>query len=194
MLLFAAGAIATFPLFVPPFFLPLYAQSAGMPGSAGALLVALFNLSSAFSRIATGVLSDRVTGPLNALVLSLALTALTLLALWPQSTGLGALVAFVLLNGAGNGAFFSIMPTVTGQLLGAYRMGTAFGMIVTGWAGGYLMGAPIAGYLLAAYGGQDAGMKAFRPAIFWAGGMAAGAAGIAAALRLMKSTDLRRKM
>lgn len=194
MLLFLTGAIATFPLFVPPFFLPLYAQSLGMSGSAGALLVCLFNFSSAFSRILTGVISDKLTGPLNALFLSLALTAITLLAMWPTSRGLGELIAFVLLNGAGNGGFFSIMPTVTGQLLGNYRMGTAFGMIVTGWVGGYLMGAPIAGYLLAAYGGQDGGASAFKPAIFWAGGMAAGAAGIVATLRLMKSTDLARKM
>lgn len=35
-LLFAAGIIATFPLFVPPFFLPLFAQSIGLSASVGA--------------------------------------------------------------------------------------------------------------------------------------------------------------
>lgn len=172
----------------------MYAQSLGLSPSVGALLVCLFNFSSALSRILTGLLSDRLTGPLNALFLTLALTALTLLVMWPTSTGLGELIAFVLLNGAGNGGFFAIMPTVTAQVLGSWRMGTAFGMLVTGWGGGYLMGAPIAGYLLAACGGQDAGISAFRPAMFWAGGMAAGAAGITAGLRLRKSTDLAKKM
>ena len=51
-------------------------------------------------------------------------------------------------------------------------------MSVTGWSAGYLMGAPIAGYLLQAAGAgkQNAGVgqsvEVYRPAIFYAGGMA----------------------
>ena len=46
---------------------------------------------------------------------------------------------------------------------------------LTGWTGGYLMGTPIAGYLLeAGGGGQDGlgGVDVYRPAIFYAGGVA----------------------
>jgi hypothetical protein len=56
-------------------------------------------------------------------------------------------------------------------------------MIVTGWAGGYLMGAPIAGYLLAAFGGQEGGLVAFRPAMYYAESMALGAAVLVAFAR-----------
>jgi len=56
--LFLAGAVATFPLFVPPFFLPLYSNSLGLSASAGAGLVAGFNFSSAVGRLCCGFLSD----------------------------------------------------------------------------------------------------------------------------------------
>lgn len=76
----------------------------------------------------------------------------------------------------GNGGFFSVMPTVVAQVFGSVRVSIAMGAIVTrsgntllhclctsmltlySWTGGYLMGAPIAGYLLDAFGGEDAGL------------------------------------
>jgi len=58
------------------------------------------------------------------------------------------------------------------------------GMVVTGWCGGYLLGAPIAGYLLAAYGGEHGSLKAYRPAMFYAGSMAFISASLVALVRL----------
>ncbi|KAL1405700.1 hypothetical protein Q8F55_007368 [Vanrija albida] len=194
LVLFASGALATFPLFVPPFFLPLYAQSMHLSGTTGAVLVCVFNFSSAIGRIVTGFLSDRLLGPLNTLCTVLFITCISLLVLWPSSVSLAPLIVFVLVNGASSGGFFAIMPTVVNTIMGSQRMTVAFGMIVTGWTGGYLMGAPIAGYLLAAYGGQDRGIVAYRPAVFWAGGMAAGAALLVGFLRWRKSPHLMIKM
>jgi MFS family permease len=133
-----AGAIATFPLFVPPFFLPLYSTSLGLSQSTGAALVAGFNFSSAVGRLCCGFLSDSI-GPVNTLLLSLILSALSMLAIWPVRSSLGPLVLFVVINGAANGGFFSTMPTVVGAVFGSRRVGVAMGMIVSGWAGGYLM-------------------------------------------------------
>ena len=56
------------------------------------------------------------------------------------------------------------------------------------------MGAPIAGYLLAAYGGQRSGFKSFRPAMFYAGGMSLLAAALVVLVRLRMSTALRKKL
>jgi MFS family permease len=136
--LFLAGAVATFPLFVPPFFLPLYSASLGLAPSAGAGLVAGFNFSSAVGRLCCGFMSDSI-GPVNTLLISLILSAVSMLAIWPVSESLGPLVVFVIVNGAANGGFFSTMPTVVGSVFGSRRVGVAMGMIVTGWAGGYLM-------------------------------------------------------
>ncbi|KFZ09839.1 hypothetical protein V502_08449 [Pseudogymnoascus sp. VKM F-4520 (FW-2644)] len=181
--LFLTGVVATFPLFVPPFFLPLYSTSLGLSPSAGAGLVAGFNFSSAVGRLACGFMSDRF-GPLNTLLLSLVLSSVSMLALWPVSTTLGPLIVFVIINGTGNGGFFSTIPTVVGSVFGSARVSVAMGMMVSGWAGGYLMGAPIAGYLLAAYGGEHSTLKAYHPAIFYAGSMALGASILAATVRL----------
>jgi MFS family permease len=144
---------------------------------------AAFNFSSAMGRIVCGLFSDML-GPLNTLFASLLLSAISLLALWPISSSLAPLIVFTIINGAANGGFFATMPTVVGNVFGSARVSLVMGMIVTGWTGGYLMGAPIAGYLLNAYGGQSKGFEAYRPAIYFAGSMALGAALLVGMARL----------
>ncbi|EJT71754.1 hypothetical protein GGTG_11008 [Gaeumannomyces tritici R3-111a-1] len=181
-LIFLASGIAVFPVLVPPFFTPMYAQAMGHSSSVGAGLVAGFNFSSAVGRIGTGLLCDRL-GALNALIISTAVNAASMLALWPASTSLPPLAVFVVVNGLSNGGFFAAMPTVMGNTFGSARVAIAMGMVVTGWGGGYLMGAPIAGYLLAAYGGADNGLQAYRPAMFYAGSLALASTALAALMR-----------
>ncbi|KAF7365702.1 Monocarboxylate permease Mch4 [Mycena venus] len=179
--------------FVAPFFLPLYSNSVGLSSSAGAGLVAGFNFSSALGRLACGFASDLI-GPVNVLFIALLLSAVSMLAIWPVSTSLTPLVLFVVINGTANGGFFSTMPTVVGSTFGSARVSVAMGMIVTGWVGGYLMGAPIAGYLLNAYGGADSTLSAYHPAMFYAGSMGMGATGLVSLVRLQTSTRLFQKV
>ena len=138
LIIFIAGAIATFPLLVPPFFLPLYSRSLGLSSSTGAGLLAGFNFSSAVGRILCGFLCDKF-GPLNTLFSALLLSAVSMLALWPASTTLAPLAVFVVINGTANGGFFATMPTVVGNVFGSQRVSVAMGMIVTSWGGGYLL-------------------------------------------------------
>lgn len=138
IVLFFAGAAGTFPLFVPPFFLPLYGNSLHLSSSTTAGLVAAFNFSSAVGRLCCGLLSD-FAGPLNTLFFSLFLSAVSMLVLWPVSNSFAPLVAFAIINGMANGGFFSTMPTVVGSVFGSARVSVAMGMIITGWGGGYLM-------------------------------------------------------
>ena len=193
ILVLLAGAIGTFPLFVPPFFMPLYARTLGLSSGTGAGLLAGMNFASAVGRVLCGHLCD-VIGPLNSLFLSLLVCAISMLVVWPASQSLAPLAIFVVVNGMANGGFFSTMPTVVGNVFGSARVSVAMGMIVTSWAGGYLMGAPIAGYLLAAYGGTDAGFEAYRPAMFYAGSMALGAAGLVEGVRFSISRNLFAKL
>jgi MFS family permease len=166
--------------------------------------------------IANSPLTNRM-GPVNTLLLSLILSALSMLVLWPVSNTLGPLIAFVIINGAANGGFFSTMPTVVGNVFGSRRVGVAMGMIVSGWAGGYLMvstififiptdigdekailtpsqGSPIAGYLLAAYGGEHSTLKAYHPAMIYAGSMALGASLLVGAVKFMLNKSLLKKL
>lgn len=80
-----------------------------------------------------------IMGPVNALLLSLLMSAISMLAIWPQSESLAPLMVFVIINGAANGGFFATMPTVVGSVFGSAKVAVAMGMIVTGWGGGYLM-------------------------------------------------------
>jgi MFS family permease len=185
---FFTGFIATFPFCVPPFFLPIYAQSLGYAPDIGAALVAGFNLASALGRIICGFGGDKI-GPLNSLLATILLSALSMLCLWSVSTSLAPLIAFVIINGMGSGGFFAIMPTVVSNVFGSVRVANVMGTVVSSWTFGYLFGAPIAGYMLDAYGGESAGFKAYRPAIFYAGSLALASAGIVAYLRFKMSKD-----
>ncbi|KAH6632983.1 major facilitator superfamily domain-containing protein [Boeremia exigua] len=174
---FIASAIGVFALYVPPYYLPLFARSIGLTSSTGAGLVAAFNACNAIGRFIAGPLCDKV-GPLNMFVMVMVLNAVSMLAIWPLSSTLAPLVLFATVNGVANGAYFTTQPTVVAGIFGPGRATVAMSMSVTGWTAGYLMGAPIAGYLLQAAGGskQAAGIgqsiEVYRPAIFYAGGMA----------------------
>ncbi|KAL1852098.1 hypothetical protein Daus18300_012310 [Diaporthe australafricana] len=193
VILFTAGAVGTFPLFVPPFFLPLYVKSLGLSSTTAAGLLPGFNFASAVGRIGCGALCDSF-GALNTLFASLSICALSMLILWPASQSLAPLVAFVCINGLSNGGFFATMPTVVGNIFGSARLSIAMGMIVTGWVGGYLMGAPIAGYLLNAYGGENRGLIPYRPAMHYAGAMALASALLVLAARMRSSVKLFKKL
>jgi MFS family permease len=193
LMVFFAGAVATFALFVPAFFLPLYAHSLGLPSSTGAALLAGFNFSTAIGRLVSGFSCDYV-GPLNTIFIAMLVNAMTMLSIWPASDTLAPLVAFAIINGVANGSFFTSMPTAVGTLYGSARVPVAMGMIITGWTGGYFAGAPIAGYILQAYGGKDPDQWAYRPAIFYAGSMALGAAGFVLILRLRLSLKIFKKL
>lgn len=173
--MFASGAIAMFALFVPPYYLPLFAQSLGLSATTGAGLVAAFNACNAIGRFASGPLCDKV-GPTNTFVVTMMLNAVSMLAIWPVSNTLGPLLAFAILNGVANGAYFTVFPTVVASIFGPGRAAVAMSMSTTGWTFGDLLGAPVAGYILQASGGQvkvgEGDIDMFRPAIFYAGGVA----------------------
>lgn len=172
--IFIAGITATFTLFVAPFFLPLFAESIGLSSNSGAALVAGFNACNMVGRFIAGPISDRI-GPINTFLMIVVLNAITTFAVWPLSSTLPPLVVFVTLNGIANGAFFTALPTVVASMVDPSRAAVAMSMSITGWTGGYLMGPPIAGYLLEASekaAPANAGAAAYRSAIFYAGALA----------------------
>lgn len=189
VLLFLGSGIATFPLLVPPFFIPLYANSIGASASLASGLLATFNLASAVGRVGFGVLGDSI-GPITALVLALTVNALSMLTIWPASSSIAPLVAFIVINGFGSGGFFSLIPSVVGSVYGNTRTANALAMTVSGWAFGYFLGSPVAGWLLQAYGGSSAGRAAFRPAIYYAGSLALASAGLIAGMRMLLARKL----
>ncbi|GAA5851936.1 hypothetical protein JCM8547_000104 [Rhodosporidiobolus lusitaniae] len=193
-LILTGTSIALFPLFVPPFFLPLYGTSIGLSKTSSSFILAGFNLSSAIGRIAFGLFADSFLGCLNALVLCLIMVGVSTLAIWPVATSLAPLVTFVVINGLCVGGMFSLIPGVLSSLFGSERLSIVFSMIVSSWTPGYFFGSPIAGYLLDAYGGQAEGYRAYRPAIFYSGALTMAASILVGVVRVKESRDWRRKM
>ena len=192
--LFLAGAVGTFALFVPPIFLPLFAHSIGLSASAGAGIVAAFNACTAIGRFGAGFACDKF-GSTNMLLLTMTLNAVSMLAVWPVSDTMGPLIAFAALNGIANGAFFVTMPTAIGRMMGPGQAAVGMGMAITGWTGGYLMGSPIAGILIAAAGAEKAHtVVPYRAAIFYAGGVALASATFVLVARLRMDTKLIKKL
>ena len=192
--LFLAGATGTFALFVPPFFLPLFAHSIGLSPATGAAIVAASNACGAIGRIGAGFACDKL-GSTNMLLLTMATNTFTLLAIWPVSDKIGPLVLFAVLNGISNGAFFVTMLTAIGRMTEAGQAPLGMGMAISGWTGGYLMGGPIAGILIAASDAEKSHeVDAYRPAIFYAGGVTLVSTLFILAARLKMDRKLVKKM
>jgi MFS family permease len=95
-----------------------------------------YNPCLALSCLGSGIVCDKL-GSTSMLLLTTALNAITLLAIWSVASTLAVLAIFAALNGVANGAFFVNMPT-------------AIGTANAGWGVGDLLGNPIAGFLIAA--------------------------------------------
>lgn len=192
--IFLAGAIGTFALFVPPYFLPLFAHSIGLSASTGAGIVAAFNACTAIGRLGAGFACDKF-GSTNMVLLTMALNAVSMLSIWPVSNSIGPLILFAAINGIANGAFFVTMPTAIGRMIPPSQAAVGMGMAITGWTGGYLMGSPIAGILVAAKNAQDGhSVEPYRAAIFYAGGVALASTIFVLIARLRMDSKLVKKM
>jgi MFS family permease len=129
------------------------------------------------------------------LLLTMALNAISMLSIWPVSYSIGPLVIFAALNGVANGAFFVTMPTAIGRMVPPAQAAVGVGMAITGWTGGYLMGSPITGILVASTGAEKAhAVGPYRAAIFYAGGVALASVAFVLVARLRMDSKLVKKL
>lgn len=188
-----AGAVGVFALFVPPFFLPLFAKSIGLSASIGAALVAGFGGATAFGRLMSGWLCDRI-GAFNTLVLTLLINSLSMFAIWPVSASLPPLLIFAVVNGWANGSFFVALPTAVaalapGSAAASISLATSF------WTPGYLLGSPIAGMLIQSTGAaESSSIQPYLAAIFYAAGTGLLATLLVIFSRLKLDTKLLKKL
>ncbi|KAL2211317.1 MFS general substrate transporter [Sarocladium strictum] len=165
-----AGAVGVFAMFVPPFFLPLFASSIGLSPSTGAGLVAGFGASTAIGRLFGGWLCDRI-GAFNALTLAALINGLSMLAIWPVSSSLPPLFIFAIVNGCANGSFFVGLPTAVAALAPG-SAAASISLMTSFWTPGYFLGAPLASILIEATGAAEkTSIGPYRAAIFYAAGV-----------------------
>lgn len=182
--LFASGVVGVFSIYAPPFFLPAVTASLGFSDWTSAGVVASFNACMAIGRLTSGFACDKF-GSMNVLLLTMALNAVTMFAIWSFASTLAVLLVFSVINGLANGSFFVALPTAVGRLAGERRGAGAVSIALTGWAPGLLVGNPIAGFLIDATGASIShSIVPYRPAIFYVAGTALLSLGFVVAARL----------
>lgn len=152
--LVGSGFLAMMGMFVPMFFLPVYAETRGMSAALAAYLLAILNGASFFGRVVPGVLSDKL-GHFNLFAAATACTGVLVLC-WTRCKTNAAIIVFAALFGFFSGAIISGVsvclascardPAATGTFMG---MGMAVGSVAA------LVGPPVAGEIVGRYGGFD---------------------------------------
>ncbi|KAJ2713320.1 hypothetical protein H4R19_002307 [Coemansia spiralis] len=152
LLLFAACLFNTGGYFLPYYFQPPYAVVAlGMSSRWGANISSILNAGSIAGRIIIGLSADFI-GPLNSMLLSTAVSAIAILAMWLPCNSIGLLVASALLYGFVSGSVASLVPVVTASLFGIKRLPSILGLLFVSYAVGSLVSSPVGGKLLDDYG------------------------------------------
>jgi MFS family permease len=130
------SGLGCFPLFIPSYFIPIYARAVASQRVA-VIILAMWNVASTVGRVLAGFLADTILGPLNSLILSLLLAGVSALAIWPFANSVAVLSVFILLNGLGCGAFFSLIPAAVGSMFGAKNTMGVLPILWAGWFFGY---------------------------------------------------------
>ncbi|KAE8146213.1 major facilitator superfamily domain-containing protein [Aspergillus avenaceus] len=157
-----ANIMQSFGYFLPTTYLPSYATTAaGLSGTTGTLLVALFNATSVVGGIVLGSLCDRVAVT-NVMLLSSVGSALSVFLFWglscasspsneyPQAA-IGLLTIFSITYGFFAGGFSSTWPGVLTQVkreMPSLETGLVFGLLAGGRGIGNVLSGPLSTALM----------------------------------------------
>ncbi|KAI8313215.1 hypothetical protein K4K61_008581 [Colletotrichum sp. SAR11_59] len=113
LLLVGGTVLACFPLFIPPYFIPIFSRSMGYSKEIGVIILAAWNLASTLGRVVAGWVADSVLGPVESLAICMLFMALSSLVVWPLSSSIGIFSIYLIFNGIGCG-FASLNGGTTG--------------------------------------------------------------------------------
>lgn len=143
-----------FGMFTPFFYLPTYAVSRGMSPTLAGYLLSILNAASTFGRIIPGLLADK-WGKINMFGFGGVITGIVVCTMNAADTNAGLIVYAVFFGFtsgtiiSGGSAAFSACPKDT-RNVGTYM---GMGMAIAGLGG--LIGPPVNGAIVNAYGGFD---------------------------------------
>ncbi|KYK57301.1 monocarboxylate transporter [Drechmeria coniospora] len=183
------SAIACFPLFIPPYFIPIFARSISHSSMTGIIALSVWNVASTAGRVFAGFAADSFLGPINSLIISLFLCGASALAIWPFSSSIGILSVFAVINGIGCGSFFSLFPTCVGAVFGPHNTMGVLPIMWGSWFFGFFFGTPIASRMYA-LAGNAADIGEYRPAAYYAGAASMVGMAFIVALRIMRAKTL----
>ncbi|CCT75311.1 related to protein MCH2 (monocarboxylate permease homolog) [Fusarium fujikuroi IMI 58289] len=169
LLIIAGTALSCFPLFIPPYFIPIFTRSMGYSNQIAIIILAAWNLASTVGRVLGGYTADHLLGPLNSLIVCLLFIGLSSLVVWPLASSVGIFSIFLVFNGIGCGAFFSLVPPMLGSTMGPENTLGILPIVWTTWFCGFFFGTPIASGIYSLAGDNNDSLSVFRPAAYYAG-------------------------
>ena len=175
-------------IFIPITFIVSYASAHGQDPNSSYTLLSLLNAGSVAGRFVPGILSDRL-GRFNIIILTIALSAGTVLGLWlPAADSPRLLAAFAVLFGFASGSNLGLIAVCLGQLCMPRDYGRFLGTAMTVASFGTLSSLPIGGALLGVSGGAGGaggGEAGWTAAIVFSGASYALACGCYVAARVL---------
>ncbi|EON99918.1 putative monocarboxylate permease-like protein [Phaeoacremonium minimum UCRPA7] len=154
ILIAAGGWFLNWGMYVPLFYLPSFAITAGLDSEMAPYTVAIFNAVSLFGRIFAGTLADRL-GRFNVVVLNGLLCALMQF-VWPATNSSAGVYCVSIFSGLFIGSIVSLQAAIVGQITPDPKyIGSMMGITMAIWACGGLTGPPIAGAILNVNGSFD---------------------------------------
>lgn len=137
LLIVAGTALSTFPLFIPPYFVPIFSRSMGYSNQIAIVILAAWNLASTVGRVLGGYTADHLLGPINSLIVCLLFIGLSSLVVWPLASTVGIFSVFLVFNGIGCGAYFSLVPPMLGATMGPENTLGILPIVWTTWFCGF---------------------------------------------------------
>lgn len=147
ILVAAGGWLLNWGMYVPLFYLPSFATTAGVSATLAPYTVAIFNAVSIFGRVFAGTLADRL-GCFNVVVLNGLLCAVTLF-VWAGTHSVAGVMVVTVFEGLFIGSIVSLQAAIIATITPDPKyLGSMMGITMTIWACGGLTGPPIAGAIL----------------------------------------------
>ncbi|KAF9411714.1 hypothetical protein BGZ76_005313 [Entomortierella beljakovae] len=136
---------------VPILLLPSYASSIKLSGTQGAIMVSITTGVGTVTRVIVGVLSDRY-GVLNATIICSAISVVSIFAFWLDASTYASVIAFSVVFGGFGGPSIMLYPVSASRIVPSSKLMSALGFIFMSQASGYLIGAPLAQWIVARQG------------------------------------------
>ncbi|KAF9905732.1 hypothetical protein EC991_001334 [Linnemannia zychae] len=170
MLWFLTSALFGFAYVVPFAYVPSFAKDViGLdPNVQGGQLLAIMSGANAIGRILIGIAGDRL-GPIPVAAVSFIITGAGCF-IWMFATTHGALIGFSIVYGFFSGAFFTMIASITANIVGLADLGSGLTIIYLINTPGNLFTLPIAARIFEQAGNYKA-MIGYNAAMYLAGGI-----------------------
>lgn len=165
----AANLIHALGYYVPGLFLPTYASSLGLSGTASALVLAAFNLATTFGQVAMGLATDRINNALLLVFVSSFISSVASFLLWGFAKSLPMLLVYALIYGWFAGGFVILWPKFGGIL--SEDPGPVYSMMAFGKGIGNILIGPLSTPLMAGPVRAGYGLNRYEPLILYLGSM-----------------------